>query len=292
MFKFFRRNRYELVGKNLPTDEGTGQQAGKTATTAVAPAKAGRYLKYAIGEIVLVVIGILIALQVNNWNESFKEQKLVIQYQERLVEDIEGDLNAVQMRMSYFENVKNYAERSLEFLDKNPTKVNVLDFDSKVLNKALIGFMLAGNKWTYIPGKHTYDDLTSTGKIHLLGSIQERKIVVDYYRELEQKRSYWEVPLEYRVMIRSLIHNDLQEIIIASCESFTGNPIMLGSIENDCYIDLDQTLVNSSMSKILNEEDIYRSLTYVVSHYRTALILYKEQEQSAKDIIQKFRNRG
>jgi hypothetical protein len=32
--------------------------------------KTGRYIKYTIGEVVLVVIGILIALQINNWNES------------------------------------------------------------------------------------------------------------------------------------------------------------------------------------------------------------------------------
>jgi len=36
----------------------------------VAEGKTTNYLKYAIGEIVLVVIGILIALQINNWNES------------------------------------------------------------------------------------------------------------------------------------------------------------------------------------------------------------------------------
>ena len=36
--------------------------------------KAGRYLKYAIGEIILVVIGILIALQINNWNEQRKDR--------------------------------------------------------------------------------------------------------------------------------------------------------------------------------------------------------------------------
>ena len=34
----------------------------------------GKYLRYAVGEIVLVVIGILIALQVNNWNEYRKEK--------------------------------------------------------------------------------------------------------------------------------------------------------------------------------------------------------------------------
>jgi hypothetical protein len=51
MIKFFRKIRYDLMEKNPPAG-----RAGKT----------GRYLKYAIGEIVLVVIGILIALQINN----------------------------------------------------------------------------------------------------------------------------------------------------------------------------------------------------------------------------------
>ncbi|MBT8324660.1 MAG: hypothetical protein KJO96_05115 [Winogradskyella sp.] len=37
--------------------------------------KTGKYFKYAIGEIILVVIGILIALQINNWNESNKLKK-------------------------------------------------------------------------------------------------------------------------------------------------------------------------------------------------------------------------
>jgi len=36
--------------------------------------KTGKYLKYAIGEIILVVIGILIALQINNWNQN-QQQK-------------------------------------------------------------------------------------------------------------------------------------------------------------------------------------------------------------------------
>ena len=50
MIKFFRKIRYNLMSEN----------------------KTGKYLKYAIGEIVLVVIGILIALSINNWNENRK----------------------------------------------------------------------------------------------------------------------------------------------------------------------------------------------------------------------------
>ena len=61
MIKFFRKIRYNLMSEN---------KTGKPAWPA------GRYLKYAIGEIVLVVIGILIALQINNWNEEEKKEIL------------------------------------------------------------------------------------------------------------------------------------------------------------------------------------------------------------------------
>ena len=52
MIKFFRQIRYDLMEKN----------------------KTGKYFKYALGEIVLVVIGILIALSINNWNDSRKNR--------------------------------------------------------------------------------------------------------------------------------------------------------------------------------------------------------------------------
>ena len=52
MIKFFRHIRKSLIQEN----------------------KMGKYFKYAIGEIILVVIGILIALQINNWNETRKNQ--------------------------------------------------------------------------------------------------------------------------------------------------------------------------------------------------------------------------
>ena len=66
MIKFFRKIRYDLMEKN----------------------KTGKYLKYAIGEIILVVIGILIALQINNWNENRKTQLVELE----LLENIQADL--------------------------------------------------------------------------------------------------------------------------------------------------------------------------------------------------------
>jgi hypothetical protein len=57
---------------------------------------AGRYFKYAIGEIILVVIGILIALQINNWNEDRKAKT----YENQVYKQIYNDLLADCLRYS------------------------------------------------------------------------------------------------------------------------------------------------------------------------------------------------
>ena len=69
MIKFFRHIRKSLLMEN----------------------KTGKYFKYAIGEIVLVVIGILIALSINNWNENRTTQKKEKSVLIKLVEDLEID---------------------------------------------------------------------------------------------------------------------------------------------------------------------------------------------------------
>ncbi|MEY8022146.1 DUF6090 family protein, partial [Muriicola sp. SD30] len=53
--------------------------------------KTGKYLKYAIGEIILVVIGILIALGINNWNDQKKNKEAELQYYCKVLDDLELD---------------------------------------------------------------------------------------------------------------------------------------------------------------------------------------------------------
>lgn len=69
MIKFFRQLRQNLIMEN----------------------KTSKYLKYAIGEIVLVVIGILIALQINNWNEQKRSENIGKQYLAGIKNNLSSD---------------------------------------------------------------------------------------------------------------------------------------------------------------------------------------------------------
>lgn len=89
MIKFFRKIRQKLISENLPDRE-----AGKF----------NRYLLYAIGEIILVVIGILIALQINNWNEQKKIRTYEITMLKEVSTTLESDLALLDRYIPYLEN--------------------------------------------------------------------------------------------------------------------------------------------------------------------------------------------
>ncbi|GMN10040.1 hypothetical protein MTsPCn9_15450 [Croceitalea sp. MTPC9] len=74
MIKFFRKIRQKLLSEN----------------------KFSKYLFYAIGEIILVVIGILIALQINNWNEQRKAKEIEKEILTQFKEDLKGDITSIE----------------------------------------------------------------------------------------------------------------------------------------------------------------------------------------------------
>lgn len=91
MLHFFRRIRQNLLTRNRFT----------------------KYLLYALGEIVLVVIGILIALQINNWNELSKDQEIYRSYLIRLRSDIELIQKTVRQKRAWVSSSTSHNTSSI-----------------------------------------------------------------------------------------------------------------------------------------------------------------------------------
>jgi hypothetical protein len=92
MIKFFRKIRQKMLTEN----------------------KFSKYLLYAIGEIVLVIIGILIALSINNWNENNKLEELKQVYYQQLLIDLNKDKEYIKKKINLYnsriETYKNYLD--------------------------------------------------------------------------------------------------------------------------------------------------------------------------------------
>ena len=87
MIKFFRNIRKKLITENQSVIKNTN------------------YFKYAIGEIILVVIGILIALQINNWNEIRKEKSRIANYLSEISNDLDQDIVFFKENLQHYDSM-------------------------------------------------------------------------------------------------------------------------------------------------------------------------------------------
>jgi len=137
MIKFFRKIRQRLLTEN----------------------KFSKYMLYAIGEIIPVVIGILIALQINNWNEESKNQKEAHKILLQLKHEFETNNELVDGSIAFQRRRLNAIESFKYGFD--PTKK--ISADSL---KALVSDL--GSDWKYEPIKNIIESVISSGKINLI----------------------------------------------------------------------------------------------------------------------------
>jgi len=124
--------------------------------------KTGKYLKYAIGEIILVVIGILIALQINNWNNKNIERSQSTEFNQRLLQEVNGNIALVTNKIESMENMINSSKRILELFNEKLNDSNLKSLDS------LIYITIAGVDVKFRTG--TLNEGLNTGKVSFINS--------------------------------------------------------------------------------------------------------------------------
>ena len=145
-----------------------------------------KYSRYAIGEIALVVVGILIALYINNWNEERKNSQLKFTYLETLSIDIKRDIENLEAW-----NLRNdEAEiEGLYMLDFIQGKLHEIDSTRLVMS-----FLLCQYKPVISLSLSTYNDLINSGNIKVFKDIELKKLLDEYYAQ-----DNWRLKLDDRI---------------------------------------------------------------------------------------------
>jgi len=131
MIKFFRKIRQNLI------------KEGKTS----------KYFKYAIGEIILVVIGILIALQINNWNENRKIQQREVQ----ILNEIKSDLSQTK------KDIEEAVTRHKEVLATNKYGLDAILLKRPYSDSIYGAFADASKEFEIVPKTSGFENLKTIG---------------------------------------------------------------------------------------------------------------------------------
>lgn len=153
MLKFFRRIRQKLINEGNLT----------------------RYLLYAIGEILLVMIGILLALQVNNWNEDRKRKMGEMEYLNGFKSDLENDLAAIEKILPIVNASKASINFMLDYMEKDLPWHDSLKYQ--------FGNMAAN--WDIPFANSTYESISSNDW-SIISNKKLREGLISYYRNSDQ----------------------------------------------------------------------------------------------------------
>lgn len=156
MIKFFRKIRQQLVKEN----------------------RFSKYMLYALGEIILVVFGILIALAISNWNETQKSKKLEKQLLHALLAEFESNLqlldDVIALNNSNIENSILLGEYT------GPSVTNIYE---KEVSERMVGIFKIAPR--YLPNQGTVQEIINSGRLSVLSDDQLRKALSAWKSGLE-----------------------------------------------------------------------------------------------------------
>jgi hypothetical protein len=243
MIKFFRKIRYDFMNQN----------------------KTGKYFKYAIGEIVLVVIGILIALQINNWNADLKTAKEELSILNNLLESLYSAKEQSDIEISKEIKMK---DALLMALGKGSAKSQL---NVPTISDSLF-FDILWNANPTLPVINTYSDIKTTGKIGIIKSRSIRESFTNLELTLTNLSSMVTDRLTLQQMrIDDIIINDVNFVRL------------LNSIEPNINIDNES---ENDYNSILNNQKIRNSLALKLSLTSAAIKHRKELGDEIDDLIQ------
>ncbi|MBR9853632.1 MAG: hypothetical protein GYB37_03500 [Algicola sp.] len=133
-----------------------------------------KYLFYAIGEIILVVIGILLALQINTWNQEKNNKNEEQFYLNKLQVNLVQDTVYLSNRMRQL----NFTLDSLTSLEVLLRDKKLKEFTNENMFRSLIGL------FRFQPQTSTFDNLISTGKLELISNQSIVDSLFNYYNDL------------------------------------------------------------------------------------------------------------
>lgn len=137
-----------------------------------------RYAVYAVGEIILVVIGILIALQVNNWNENRKTKAQEVSSMEEIIENLKYDIIRCE------NNSKTNALRIIGLDSLRTSVANTIDGKDETVNIYYYALKYGADFSKAVLNRATYNEMTNSGLIKGINNKELVQELSDYYERI------------------------------------------------------------------------------------------------------------
>ena len=159
-------------------------------------------------DLAILILGVFLGIQVNNWNQARLDRAQGSEYRQRLYSDLESNQRDVAFRIKYYGQVLAHAQAALAALD------------GPVTDRPGAFIIHAYEASNHIPQpiRHfTYDEVVASGKAQFLGDRMLRERIANYYVGLATMQRLFDNIPPYREAIRSALPFAAQAQVLKDC---------------------------------------------------------------------------
>lgn len=238
-----------------------------------------KYLIYALGETFLVVIGILLALYINNWNQNSVNHKREIQCLSNIAIDLKDQIAEIDRFITYEEGILSNAYQILDHFNENKG-FEPIDSIYLMINSL-------GSRATLTPYDNSYRELTSTGSLDLIRDDHLRLQLINYYRDLERKSQA--IQENGRVLNTELINNRFLDIALIDAKSLQLINLFIEkhiTVPDTDIVQHFSSTINNQLSNPVNELVLYNIVNIRILTSTVALNYYRELKEQTTQLLQ------
>jgi hypothetical protein len=248
MIKFFKKIRQRLLTEN----------------------KFSKYLIYAIGEIILVVIGILIALQINNANENRKSAAQETLYLKRLLSENREDINT-------FKIIVSGLKKGIETIENLSSVLNSTNSMDNELITAANEYLRYGSIYpVFSSSTSTFDDLSNTGNLKDIRNAKLRDQLVKHYAKHQQVAEWIKTGTEWALPIDAPFTYNNNIMRFDQTSSFLFGKQSIEEQANHLRTKKDEYINNAAVHFYINKAAIDKLETLVTDTSEIINLIYKE----------------
>jgi hypothetical protein len=232
-------------------------------------------------DLMILILGVFLGMQVNNWNAARLDENKGRVYRERLAADFEANLKDLDNRRLYYTVTRDHAQAALDALDRP-----VSDNPAKFLVDAYQASQIAPRKLR----RFTYDEVISTGHVEILGDAKLRSRLANYYTDAATMEVTFDNIPPYREHLRLVMPARAQRAVRNGCKEVVNlddEGASSSTLTENCTINVEPSqaledaaavrtipTLRADLTRLIADKDVKLEL---LNSLRNHLVLMKAQ---------------
>lgn len=230
-------------------------------------------------DLMIVIIGVFIGLQVSNWNAARIERGEVRAYRVQIIDNLKANELEIAARARYYRQVRGHALATLKALESNAPRGE----------QFLIDAYQASQYWAAGIERSAYDELIASGMAKSFGDPPSRRRLSSYYAMTDQFEATAARTTAYREQLRRAMKFAVQQRIRENCNdiyTIRQDGLQLAILPEQCSLQLPSALISQAAEQLIKTPELEQDLTRHIGDLDQKIALFDRRVRLARDLRQ------